>query len=301
MLNLRTLHSFVVVAERLNMSRAAEALHLSQSALSRQIKGLEDELGIQLFDRHGKRLLLTAEGDDLLPRAAALIDQANELSSRVKAITHGHVGVLRIAATPQSIEALLSHVLSTLLRKYPAIEATFLEGPNDLLLEHVQAGIAHVAIAAVPDDLDLEKQDLFSGYLYAVLPQGHPLQSEQHIDIRKLTNMPILTLRRGFMTRNLLDSACIRAGVRLRTILDSDSTQTLCALARAGLGIAVVSTTAVTRPGEDHIRVLTLHGKPISKMISATWNPRMYRSPALNLFLRELKEYLQAHPPKVPV
>lgn len=299
-LNLRALHSFVVVAERLNMSRAAEALHLSQSALSRQIKNLEAELGIQLFDRYGKRLLLTAEGDDLLPRVAALIDQAKDLSSRMRAMTHGQVGVLRIGATPQTIEALLSHVLSALHRKYPAIEASFIEGANDTLLEQVQAGTAHVAIASVPDGLDLEKQDLFSGYLYAVLPKGHPLQRQRHIDIRELANMPILSLRRGFMTRSLLDSACTRAGVRVRTILDSDSTQTLCALARAGLGVAVVSTTALTRPGEDYVRVLTLEGKPLGQMISATWNPRMYRSPALNLFLQELTAHLRAHPPKVP-
>jgi DNA-binding transcriptional LysR family regulator len=87
MIDLKALRAFVVIGERLNMTRAAEVLHISQSALSRQIQGLEHNLGIRLFDRIGKRLVLTAEGDDLLPRAAALIDQAQNLSTRMKAIT----------------------------------------------------------------------------------------------------------------------------------------------------------------------------------------------------------------------
>ncbi|MFP3245438.1 MAG: LysR family transcriptional regulator, partial [Paraburkholderia sp.] len=76
MIDLRALSLFVGVAERLNLSQAAKAFHISQSALSRQIQTLERGLDITLFDRAGKRLLLTAEGEDLLPRAQALLDQA---------------------------------------------------------------------------------------------------------------------------------------------------------------------------------------------------------------------------------
>lgn len=293
MIDLRALRAFVVVGERLNMTRAADVLHISQSALSRQIQGLEHNLGIRLFDRIGKRLVLTAEGDDLLPRAAALIDEAQNLSTRMKAITQGQIGVLRIGATPQSIEALLSHVVSKLHRKYPAIEAILIEGSNDFLLEQVAAGIAHVAIAALPDVHDLEAQDLFIGYLFALVPPDHAFSHKQNIDIRELAYMSILSLRKGFMTRNLFDSACAKAGVRVHNIVDSDSTQTLRALARAGLGIGVVSTTAVTQPGEDHVVPLTLHGQPLGQMISATWNPRRYKSPALNLFLHELALHIE--------
>lgn len=301
MLNLRALHAFVVVAERMNMSRAAQALHISQSALSRQIKNLEHDLGIQLFDRHGKSLQLTAEGNDVLPRVAALIDQATDLSSRMKAMSRGQVGTLRIAATPQSIEAMLSHVLGTMRLKYPAIEVSFLEGTNDELLEHVRTGSAHVAIASVPPSTDLEKQDLFRGYLYAVIPDGHELVNRKKLEITELANQRILTLRRGFMTRSLLDAACAEAGIRVHTVLDSDSTQTLCALARAGLGIAVVSTTALTPSQGVTVLPLRLHDEPIGGMISATWNPKMYKSPALVRFLEEVKDYLALHPPRRPV
>lgn len=300
MLNLRALHTFVVVAERMNMSRAAEALHISQSALSRQIQTLERDLGIQLFERHGKRLQLTAEGSDLLPRMAALVDQAIDLSARMKAMTRGQVGVLRIAATPQSIEAMLSHVLSRMRKKYPAIEASFVEGPNDTLLEHVRAGIAHVAIASVPPSMDLEKKDLFYGYLYVVLPENHPLTSCEQIEIRDLEATPILALRRGFMTRSLFDAACLEAGTRVRIILDSDSTQTLCALAKADLGVAVVSTTALSQSKGLSVKLLTLGGKPIRGMISATWNPKRYQSPALARFLEEVDDYLHENPPGPP-
>lgn len=80
MFNLRTLQLFVAVAERLSISNAAIAMHISQSALSRQIQRLEEDLGVQLFERMGKRLSLTAEGQDLLPRVGHLLQQANGLS-----------------------------------------------------------------------------------------------------------------------------------------------------------------------------------------------------------------------------
>jgi len=288
MLNLRTLRLFVAVAERLNVSKAAEALHISQSALSRQLQGLESSLGLQLFDRVGKRMTLTAEGEDLLPRIATLLDQAQRLSTRMEGMAKGQIGVLRIGATPQSIETLLSRVLMNLKRKYPAIEVSLVEGSNTFLLEQIEQGGAHVAIATLPEFHDLESQSLFTGQLYAAFPAGHPLVHRKAIDIRELTETPLLTLRKGFMTRSIFDRACSQAGIRPRSMLDSDSTQTLLALANAGLGVAIISSTALTRAGKSIVVPLTLDDQPLELLISAVWNPRRYKSTALTTLLEEL-------------
>lgn len=302
MLDLKALRCFVVVAERLSVSKAAPVLHISQSALSRQIQGLEDALGVALFDRVGKRLVLTAEGDDLLPRAASLVDQALDLSSRVQSMARGEVGLLRIGATPQTIEGLLSQVLVSMRAKYPSIETSLVEGPNDYLLEQLQAGAAHVAIAAVPERHEFEFQELFMGYLYAVVPAQHAFPRARTAEVRTLARHPLLLLRKGFMTRTVFDRACSQAGVRPHTILESDSTQTILALANAGHGVAVVSSTAIMhRSATDASRIvpLTLDGRPLGQMISAVWNPKRARSSVLNPFLRELSAHVaSSRPPR---
>jgi len=296
MLDLRALQLFVAVAERMSVSRAAHAMHISQSALSRQIQALEAQLGVRLFDRIGKRLALSAEGVDLLPRAAALLDQARDLSGRVRAMSGGEVGLLRIGATPQTIEALLSHVLVGLRQKYPAIETSLLEGPNDQLLALVESGEAHVAIAALPEQHDFEHQELFMGRLYAIAPPEYDLPRGDSVDIRALAALPLLLLRKGFMTRSLFDRACLQAGIRVRSVLESASTQTLFALANAGHGVAVVSSTAISHTRADKLVGLTLDGRPLGQMISAVWSRSRYKSSVLNPFLRELTAYIDHAP-----
>lgn len=294
MLDLKALRCFVVVAERLSVSRAAPVLHISQSALSRQIQGLEEVLGVSLFDRIGKRLVLTAEGDDLLPRAASLVDQALDLSTRLRSMARGEAGLLRIGATPQTIEGLLSPVLVSLRARYPAIETSLVEGSNDFLLEQLQTGAAHVAIAALPQQHSFESQALFMGYLHAVVPECQTFTSGKSAEVGALADQPLLLLRKGFMTRKVFDRACAQAGMRPRVILESDSTQTLLALANAGYGIAIVSSAALRhRLAMEGSRLvaLTLDGQALGQMISAVWDPARARSAVLEPFLRELAEH----------
>lgn len=295
MLDLRTLHSFVTIAGYLNMSRASEVLHISQSALSRQIQALEEDLGVPLFDRLGKRLALTAEGHDLLPRAGALLDQAQQLSSRARAMSGGQVGLLRIGATPQTIEALLSHVLVEFRKRFPAIETSLLEGSNEFLLQQVEAGAAHVAIAALPANADLQGEALFTAALFAVLPPGSALLRKRRIEIGGLAGLPLLMLRKGFMTRSLFDAACARAGLRPHSVLESDSAQTLLALARAGYGVAVVSSTALSRSAADAVP-LTLEGRALTQVVSAVWSPRRYQPQVLGPFLEAVKRHVASSP-----
>lgn len=284
MLDLRSLSFFVEVAERQNLTRAAEALHISQSALTRQIQALEAEMDLKLFDRLGKRLVLTAAGQDLLPRTAALLDQAHQLRTRVSSLSHGHVGLLRIGASPHTIEALMPGVLQRFKQSYPAIETTLLEGPNEALIAQVRSGASHVVIAAPVDDEDLLCQELFWATLHAIVPPGSPWAGRSHIEVTELTQEPLLMLRKGFLTRSLMDRACAQAGVRVRSMLESDSAYALIALAQAGHGTAIVSTTALARNHHDAIAVTHL-GAPIQHPVSAVWNRRRHRQLPLVAFI----------------
>ena len=295
MVDLRALSLFVGVAERLNLSQAAKAFHISQSALSRQIQTLERGLDITLFDRAGKRLLLTAEGEDLLPRAQALLDQAYALSERVDAVARGRLGLLRIGATPQTIEALLAHALIDFKQTWTEIETVLVEGSNDFLLSQVEMGAVHVAVAALPDHHDLEGINLFTARVCAVMARAHPLAKRSRIEVNTLREQPLLLLQEGFMTRSLFDSASAKAGLRGHGILESSSMHTLCALAQAGHGIAIVSSTSMPPPECVGIP-LTVSGRYLQQTVSAVWNPRRYKSGVVDAFITTLAQHIGTSP-----
>ena len=295
LIELRELRYFVAVAERLNVSTAAKAVHLSQPALSRQIQSLERKLNVALFERVGKRLLLTAEGEDLLLHASGLLDQAQAFLNRAYGLEHGHVGLLRVAASPQTIAWLLSPVMARFSKAHPNVSLIISEGHNDGLLELVEHGSAHLAIASPGASSQLVARKLFTARLFAILPPGHPCAGATSLPLESIVDGTFLLLRRGFLTRRLFDQACAVHNIRPKILLESDSTHTLISLAMDGHGIAVVSSSA------GHTREMERAVPLVSKLcetaadVSAVWNPNRYRPASLPAFLALLEQ--MAKPP----
>lgn len=291
MLELRELQYFVAIAERLSVTRAAKAMNLSQPALSRQLQSLEHKLGVTLFERVGKRLVLTAEGDDLLIHASQLIDHAQELINRAYGLEQGHVGLLRVCATPQTITGLFSPVLAEFGRLHPNVELIISEAHNDGLLDLVDNGGAHLAVAGISPGVHLAGEHLFDAELLAIVPPGHFAHGRNAIAIQELAEEKFLVLRRGYLTRRLFDQACVNAGLRPRILLESDSAHTIITLARDGHGVAILSSS--TR-NADLVRpsvTVTVGGRKISSPVSAVWNPNRYRPASLSAFVRLLVQH----------
>src|SRR5262245_10558103 len=124
-MNLRYLRTFVDIAEAGSIARAGARLAVSQPAASRQVLALEAELGVQLFDRIGRRLRLTSEGEDLLRHSRRLLTEADLLNARARALKRGDTGILRVGATPMVIENTLSRFLHQYQRGHPGVEVHF--------------------------------------------------------------------------------------------------------------------------------------------------------------------------------
>jgi DNA-binding transcriptional LysR family regulator len=300
LIELRELQYFVAVAERLNVSTAAKAVHLSQPALSRQIQSLERKLNVALFERVGKRIFLTAEGEDLLLHASGLLDQAQAFLNRAYGLEHGHVGLLRVAASPQTIAWLLSPVMARFSKAHPNVNLIISEGHNEGLLELVEHGSAHLAIASPGPSSRLVTRKLFTARLFAILPPGHPRTGAKSLFLEDIAEDTFLLLRRGFLTRRLFDQACAAHNIRPKILLESDSTHTLISLAMDGHGVAVVSSSAgQTREMERAVPLVSRLCETEAD-VSAIWNPNRYRPASLPAFLALLEQ--MAKPPlhKVP-
>jgi DNA-binding transcriptional LysR family regulator len=239
-MDLRALRSFVAVADYAGFSRAAERLGISQPTLSRQISALESELDVQLFDRIGRQTVLTPAGQDLLGRGRSLLHDANLIRSRAQEIAGGSYGVLRLGATPQSIESFVAQLLARYRLLVPNVEINILEDGAVNLIEAMRLGLIHLAIASPPSETELEGRRLFPIHVLAVIPRAHPLDCKKSIDVTELAPYPLLLLRKSFLTRQLFDSACKISHVNPKVLLESNTAQALLALVRAGQGIAIL-------------------------------------------------------------
>ena len=284
-MNLRYLHTFVGVAETGSIARSATRLSVSQPAASRQILALEAELGVQLFDRIGRRLRLTSEGEDLLRHCRRLLMEADLLNARARALKGGHTGILRVGATPMVIENTLSLFLSQYQQRYPGVEVHFVEDGGLRLPSRLEQGDVHLALV-VPDDRFKNKL-LYPVHNLAVLSSDHRLSRRRALDVVDLADQPLLLLKRSFGSREWFDTACNVAHVRPRVILESAAPHTLIALTSVGYGIAVVPST-VAVPACVRALPLIQRAASTGRWLTIAWNPQRLLAAFAKQFIDEL-------------
>jgi LysR family cyn operon transcriptional activator len=286
-MNLRFLRTFVTIADSHGFARAAARLNLTQSAASRQIHALESELGVRLFDRIGRSIKLTSEGEDLLVRSRRLLSDADSLGERARALKSGQTGVLRIGAAPQIMENLLADFLQRYRKRHPGIEIHLVEDQGGRLPARLEAGDMHVAILPDSDDRFF-RRPLYPMLMVAVMPKNHRLSRRVVLDVAEVTDEPLLRLGPGFASHGWFDAACRIERKRPRVLLESITPHTLIAFARTGLGIALVN--SVVRIPREWVRaaVVAHRGVPIGRWTVVAWNRQRFLPPYAEQFVEEL-------------
>jgi DNA-binding transcriptional LysR family regulator len=285
-MNLRQLRTFVAIAEAGGLARAEARLHLSQPAASRQIQGLEADLGVPLFDRVGRRMQLTSEGEDLLRFSRRLLQDADFIGERARALKSGQTGILRVGATPQTIESTFAVFLTAYRRRHPGVEVHLVEEGTVRLPDRLNHGDVHLAM--IPYDERFQCRTIYPVCVLAVLSKNHPLGRRRTLDVAELADEPLLLLHTSFGSRVWFDAACHGAHIHPRVLLESAAPHTIIALAREGYGVAVIpSTTLVPREGVRAVP-LVQHGVVIGRWMSAAWDPKRFLAPYAEQFVEDL-------------
>jgi LysR family cyn operon transcriptional activator len=274
-MELRHLRYFVAVAEAGSVSLAARRLNGTQPALSRQIQDLEQDLGVRLFDRIGRKIVLTGDGDELLDRARRLLADAEAFRERAQALGGGEGGILRIGATPQFIEAALPEVLARYHRARPGVEVRVIEDGAGSLLSRVHQGELHLAIGVLRAE-GLQSRLLYPLRVLAVMTRHHRLARRRNLAVTDLAGEGILMLERGFQTRDLFEEACRAAHVHLQVRIESRAPQSLVALAAGGHGIAILPSSVRLDQSRVAIAGMLHDGRPLGLWGRVVWNPERY-------------------------
>jgi LysR family nitrogen assimilation transcriptional regulator len=297
-MDLRHARTFVTVAELGTVSKAALQLRVAQPALSRQISDLEQELGLKLFDRVGRRLMLTGEGEQLVGYCRALLNCATAVGERAQQLQRGDAGVLKVAASPQLIEGVISEFLRRFARRYPKVQVKLIEaiGWTEIvgMLERGDIHLGQNLLRAVqPGDQRFASYPLEPVDLLAACRSSMQLGTDGKIEIDRLAPHPLLVLDTSYVFRRTFDAACRLARFEPSIAYESRTPHTLLAMAESGHGVAIIPSTMRTDRHPLRIVAITYRGKPLREPLTLYWDKRRPLPRYSTAFCEMLAQYMR--------
>jgi DNA-binding transcriptional LysR family regulator len=276
-MDLKRLRTFVAVADQGSVSKAALRIRTAQPGLSRQIIELEAELGLKLFDRIGRRMVLTSDGEQLLQTCRVVLGNVASLAERAHALRAGDSGTLKIAASPQIIESVLATFLRVYADAFPNVRVKLTEavGRAQLtMLEHGDVDVSIGLLGALATERHFNSLRLPPVEILAACHRSHPLGSSASMEIGQLAQYPLLLLDPSYVFRKSFDAACRLAGLEPNVEIESHAPHTLLALAEAGHGVAIVQTAVPVARYKLRIVRINYRGKPIQLPMAAISDKR---------------------------
>jgi DNA-binding transcriptional LysR family regulator len=283
-MELRTLGYFVAVAEAESVSAAAAVVHVTQPAISRQLRQLEREIGVDLFVRSAGRLRLSAAGREFLPHARAVLRQADSAARAARSYAAGRLERLTIAAPTTTLTDVIAPFLATLAADDPM--PTVLESDPHEAYAALRRG-ADLAIVTERPVAPLASAPVAVLPVWAYVPAGHPWHAAK-VGLPSLVEQTLLVLTPGFRPRQILDAALDAAGLTMGELVECSNPQVAQALAAAGRGVAVV-----TDDPRFDLRGVEIEGGdgPLRIELFAAWEPGHHAATSLAAFAERLRDF----------
>lgn len=237
------------VAEARSFRKAGEELYLTQPAVSQQIKALEEELGVQLFDRTGKHIVLTPAGQILLNYAEKTGELMVQAEREIASLEGSQAGRLALGASTTIAQYLLPRLLGEFCRRHPRVHARLISGNTEKVVAALEQNKIVLGLIEGPAQSQHVKTEPFlRDELVPIVAIGHPWATRSTIPLKELSQAPLVVREHGSGSRRVIEMAMERQGVRLgslRIAMELDSTEAIKSAVEAGLGIGIVSQCAI--------------------------------------------------------
>lgn len=281
-MNLRDLKYLVSVAKEQHFARAAKASFISQPTLSMQIKKLEDELGVQIFERSQKSFLVTKVGKEILAKAEIILREAEEIKNIARNSKDPFSGELRIGAFPTLASYFFPKILGKISKKFPKLKLFLVEEKTEVLLQKLQEGEIDAAFIALPIEArDFQVEEIFSEPFLLAVPKNHALAKNKKIQAKNLKNQKLMLLEDGHCMRSQALEVCDIVGAFEQQDFKASSLETLRQMVEIGVGITLMPEIAIRK--DDKIAYLEISNAP-KRTIGLVWR----KSSARELLMREL-------------
>lgn len=288
-MELRQLRYFLKAAELLNFTDAAKQLYITQSTLSQQIKQLENELNVLLFDRIGKRVFLTEAGNEFLPFAKQTVGDADWAVQRIQDLQGIRTGSLRIGIT-YSLSFGLAPIILRFMKEYPNIKLeVFYNTAQELLQMLKDRELDFVlSFSMTVKDEQIEETDLYEVPLCAIVHIRHPLAFQKNISLKELKQYSLVLPSRGLSARSALNDLLQTNDLKLDPHLEMNDANILLQLVESSLYVTVLSKTTIL--GRPELRAIPIKEQQNGMMASVLTMKGAYQKASAEAFLKLFEE-----------
>ncbi|PKR77941.1 LysR family transcriptional regulator [Halalkalibacillus sediminis] len=292
-MELRQLHYFKKVAELEHMSDAAAELHVAQSAVSRQIANLEEELGVQLFIRGRRQIRLTPVGKVFLERIKIALLEVEKAEQEVYEFLNPETGTIRLGFPTSLAAKTLPTVIAAFRREHPQIGFQLEQGTVNELTESVRQGLIDLAfVSPVPENpSDIEGHIFFTENIRALLPKNHIMAHEPYIRLSQLRQDAFVVFRQGYILRDLVTRACEQVGFNPRIAFEGEDVDTIKGLVSAGLGVSLLPEITLSDISRRDTIALDIIEPDVTRTVGLILPRNRELAPSEKIFFGFLQDY----------
>lgn len=290
-MNLRAFDYLLALDKHRSFRLAAEACHVSQPALSIQIKKMEEELGVLLLERKQKGFMFTPSGQEVLTRARIIAQQVEEIEGLAQIWHDPYSGALALGAFPTLAPYYFPSIIDHLVEAYPNLQVNLVEEKTHVLIEQLLAGLIDAAFLALPVPNDgLDYGTIFSEEFYVGIPPRHAWSKRKTIDALDLSNEPLLLLEEGHCLRGQALDFCSHTGLGEVLNFRASSMETLLQMVTMGRAISLIPDCVAQKNSQIHY--LRIRGGGPTRTIALVWrNSSVRRDLMLELVDDLSREY----------
>ncbi|KWX87628.1 LysR family transcriptional regulator [Paenibacillus riograndensis] len=288
-MELLQLQYFLVVARLEHVTEAARSLHVTQSSLSKPIGRLEEDLGVPLFDRVGRKLRLNEYGNKFLRRAERALFELEQGKQELRDLSSPEQGTLDLAVTAASA---LPHILREFRKKRPHVQFHVQMLATQEMVKLLHQGDVDVCLSSpAVEEEDIECQVVYNDPILVAVPKGHRLAERTSVSLTELKDEAFVGVKRGYGTRDLADRICRSVGFEPKYVYEGDEPARLSALVEAEIGIAFIPSTA--RNSRDPIQYLQVENRELVREIALLWHKSRYISQTALEFREVVADYFK--------
>lgn len=294
-MELRQLHYFIKVAQKQHVTQASEELHVAQSAVSRQIHQLEQELGVSLFVQKGRNLQLTPVGKLFLDRVENIFTDLERAVREVREFLDPELGEVRIGFPHSMGISLLPTVVAQFRKAHPGVKFRLRQGTYSSLLRDVISGEIDLSfVSPFPEAHDqVTGELLLTEELYAVVPVNHPLAEREEIRLDELSGDPFVMFSDAYSLRSIVLDACRTAGFVPQIGFEGEETDTIRGLVAAGLGVGLLPEMALTEISPLEPAKIRISEPKVTRTIGLVRRKEEKLTPVAELFRSFLMDYFK--------
>lgn len=295
----RRLHVFYTVARLLSFTKAAETLHMTQPAVTFQVRQLEEHFNTRLFDRTHNRISLTEAGQKVFEYGERIFQLYNEMENSVRELTGDISGVLILGASTTIAEYMLPALLGDFKAKYPDVNLRLKVSNTDGIVSMVEHNVIDLGVVEAPvTNKNLAVDVCRTDSLVAIVPPGHPLADRESVHLSSIVEYPYICREEGSGTREVILDYLKEAGLdpsQLNIIMELGSLEALKGAVESGIGVSIVSRATLTKEIKlATLKVLELD-PPLERPFSFVHQKHKFRQRAMEELLEFARGYCETH------